>query len=214
MDHLRVIVIDDHEIVRLGCRHVLEQTSDIEIVAEASDGESAYRLFSELHPDVLILDVTLPGMSGIEATRRIVARDPHAAVLIYTGRQGTTFGSQALQVGARGYVTKASPAAELVDAIRAVAHGRRFISHDMAQQLAMQLSPGQGWSHEALSPRELEVLRLLAAGNALGEVAHILSLSEKTVANYQSAMRRKLDAKTTAQVLWIARRRGLIADDG
>jgi len=210
MNALRVILIDDHAVVREGYRRLLERTCDIQVVAEATSGEDAYRLFCEKHPDVVVMDINLPGMSGIEATRRIVAREPAARVLVFSMHEDALFGSRALQAGARGYVTKASAPDVLVQAVRAVAQGRMFLSHDMAQNLALHTVPGQELALDALSAREFEVFRLLAEGKAVSEIAHILSLSQKTVANYQSAIKHKLEAHTSAQMVWIALKSGLV----
>jgi two-component system invasion response regulator UvrY len=161
----------------------------------------------------VVLDINLPGMSGIEATRRILAREPEARVLVFSMHEDALFGSRALQAGARGYVTKASAPEVLVEAVRTVAQGRMFISHDMAQHLALQSVPGQELPLDTLSPREFEVFRLLAEGKPVSEIARILSLSQKTIANYQSAIRQKLEADTSAQMVWIALKRGLVGDN-
>jgi DNA-binding NarL/FixJ family response regulator len=208
-----VILADDHAVVREGYRRLLERTPDIEVIAEASSGEEAYRLFCDESPDVVVLDINLPGMSGIEATRRILARAPDARVLVFSMHEDALFGSRALQAGARGYVTKASAPEVLVEAVRTVAEGRVFISHDMAQHLALQSVPGQELPLDMLSPREFEVFRLLAEGKPVSEIARILSLSQKTIANYQSAIRQKLEADTSAQMVWIALKRGLLGDN-
>jgi DNA-binding NarL/FixJ family response regulator len=211
MAGVRVILIDDHSVVREGYRRLLERTPDIEVIAEAASGEDAYRLFCEQRPDVVVMDINLPGMSGIEATRRILAREPEARVLVFSMHEDALFGSRALQAGARGYVTKASAPEVLVEAVRTVAQGRMFLSHDMAQHLALQNVPeGQELPLDTLSPREFEVFRLLAEGKPVSEIARILSLSQKTIANYQSAIRQKLEADTSAQMVWIALKRGLV----
>ena len=210
MTGVRVILIDDHSVVREGYRRLLERTPDIEVIAEAASGEDAYRLFCEQRPDVVVMDINLPGMSGIEATRRILAREPEARVLVFSMHEDALFGSRALQAGARGYVTKASAPEVLVEAVRTVAQGRMFLSHDMAQRLALQSVPGQELPLDALSPREFEVFRLLAEGKAVSEIARILSLSQKTIANHQSAIKQKLEAHTSAQMVWIALKRGLV----
>jgi DNA-binding NarL/FixJ family response regulator len=207
---VRVLLVDDHAVVREGYRRLLERTPDIQVIAEASSGEEAYRLFCEQRPDVVVMDLNLPGMSGIETTRRMLAREAEARVLVFSMHEDALFGSRALQAGARGYVTKASAPEVLVEAVRAVSAGRMFISHDMAQQLALQTVPGQEVALNSLSPREFEVFRLLAEGKSVSEIARILSLSQKTIANYQSLIKQKLEADTSAQMVWIALRKGLI----
>src|SRR5262245_27787042 len=207
---VRVLLVDDHAVVREGYRRLLERTPEIEVVAEASTGEDAYRVFCEMLPDVVVMDINLPGMSGIEAARRMLAREPDARVLVFSMHEDALFGSRALQAGARGYVTKASAPEVLVEAVKAVSAGRLYISHDMAQELALQSVPGQDLPLNTLSPREFEVFRLLAEGKPVTEIARILSLSQKTVANYQSLIKQKLEADTSAQMVWIALKRGLV----
>jgi DNA-binding NarL/FixJ family response regulator len=209
---VRVLLVDDHAVVREGYRRLLERTPEIEVVAEAATGEDAYRVFCDINPDVVVMDINLPGMSGIEAARRMLAREPDARILVFSMHEDALFGSRALQAGARGYVTKASAPEVLVEAVKAVSAGRLYISHDMAQELALQTVPGQDLPLNALSPREFEVFRLLAEGKSVGDIARILSLSQKTVANYQSLIKQKLDADTSAQMVWIALKRGLVGN--
>jgi DNA-binding NarL/FixJ family response regulator len=209
---VRVLLVDDHAVVREGYRRLLERTPEIEVVAEAATGEDAYRVFCDVNPDVVVMDINLPGMSGIEAARRMLAREPDARVLVFSMHEDALFGSRALQAGARGYVTKASAPEVLVEAVKAVSAGRLYISHDMAQELALQTVPGQDLPLNALSPREFEVFRLLAEGKSVADIARILSLSQKTVANYQSLIKQKLDADTSAQMVWIALKRGLVGN--
>jgi DNA-binding NarL/FixJ family response regulator len=207
---IRVMLADDHAVVREGYRRLLERTRDIEVASEASSGEEAYRTFCSAGPDVAIMDINLPGVSGVEVTRRIIARDPGARVLVFSMHEDVVFASRALQAGARGYVTKSSAPEVLVDAVRAVADGRTYVSHDVAQKLALQLMPGQNVPFADLSPREFEVFRLLAEGRSISEIARSLSLSQKTVSNYQSIVKQKLEADSSAQMVWIALRRGLV----
>jgi DNA-binding NarL/FixJ family response regulator len=207
---VRVLLVDDHAVVREGYRRLLERTRDIEVVAEAAGGEEAYRLFCETTPDVVVMDITLPGVSGVEATRRIVAREAAARVLVFSVHEDIVFASRALQAGARGYITKSSAPELLVEAVRAVAEGRPYLSHDVAQKLATQSLPGQPVPFGDLSPREFEVFRLLAEGKSIVDIARILSLSQKTVANYQSLVKQKLETDTSAQMVWIALQHGLV----
>jgi two-component system, NarL family, invasion response regulator UvrY len=211
---ISVMLADDHAVVREGYRRLLERTRDIEVTAEAASGEEAYRTYCTALPDVSIMDINLPGVSGVEVTRRITARDPAARVLVFSMHEDVVFASRALQAGARGYVTKSSAPDVLVDAVRAVADGRTYVSHDVAQKLAVQLMPGQNVPFADLSPREFEVFRLLAEGRSIGEIARSLSLSQKTVSNYQSIVKQKLEADSSAQMVWIALRRGLVGPGG
>ncbi|HWA13980.1 MAG TPA: response regulator transcription factor [Burkholderiales bacterium] len=208
---VRVVLVDDHAVVREGYRRLLERTGDITVIAEASTGEEAYRVVSEMQPDVTVMDINLPGIGGIEVVRRIVSRLPEARILMFSMHEDTVFSSRALQAGARGYVTKSAAPEVLVEAVRLVAAGKLYISHEMAQELAVQMLPGRDNPIDALSAREFEVFRLLVAGHSLQEISRILCLSYKTVANYQSNIKHKLDVSNSAQVVRIALNHGLIA---
>ena len=208
---VRVVLVDDHAVVREGYRRLLERTEDISVIAEAASGEEAYRIVCDLQPDVTVMDINLPGIGGIEATRRLTARLPDAKILMFSMHEDTIFSSRALQAGARGYVTKSAAPEVLVEAVRLVSQGKLYISHEMAQELAMQMLPGRDNPIDALSAREFEVFRLLVAGHSLQEISRILCLSYKTVANYQSNIKHKLDVSNTAQVVRIALSHGLIA---
>lgn len=208
-----VLLVDDHSVVLEGYRRLLERTPDIRVIAEARNGEDAYRHFVEQSPDVVVMDITMPGIGGIEVARRMLAREPTARILMFSMHEDVVFSSRALQSGARGYVTKSSAPEVLVEAVRLVAAGKLYISHDMAQELAVQMLPGNDNPLQALSPREFEVFRLLVAGHAVGEIARILSLSYKTVANHQWNIRQKLDVSNTAQVVRMAMTHGMLAAD-
>jgi len=207
---ISVLLVDDHAVVREGYRRLLEKTVDLKVTAEASSGEDAYRLFGEQPVDVVVMDVSLPGMSGIETARRLLARTPSAKVLVFSMHEDAMFASRALQAGAKGYVTKSSAPEVLVEAVRSAAVGKIYISQDVAQQLAMQSLPGQRTPLTALSPREFEVFRLLAQGVAVTEIASRLWLSQKTIANYQSSIRQKLDVTNAAQIVRLAISCGLV----
>jgi two-component system invasion response regulator UvrY len=208
---LRVVLVDDHAVVREGYRRLLERSNDIAVVAEAANGDDAYRLICEHQPDVAVLDISLPGLGGIEVTRRVITRLPQQKILIFSMHEDTVFSSRALQAGARGYVTKSAAPEALIEAVRLVAAGKLYISQEMAQELAIQMIPGREKPIDALSAREFEVFRLLVAGHTLQEISEIMHLSYKTVANYQSSIRQKLDVSNTAQVVRIALNHGMIA---
>ncbi len=201
--------MDDHAIVREGYRRLLERTPDLAVTAEAASGAEAHRLFCELAPAVVVMAINLPGISGSEATRRILAHDPAASVLAFSMYDDALVGARALQAGARGYVTKASAPDTLVDAVRALAAGHMYLSHDFAQTLALH-GAGQDAALNALSPAEFEVFRLLAEGWSVSEIARILALSDKTVANHQTQIKRKLEVNASGQLVWIALERGLV----
>ena len=210
---VRILLVDDHAVVREGYRRLLERTPDIQVVAEARDAEEAYRGFCDLAPDVVVMDINLPGTSGVEVTRRIVAREAHAHVLVFSMHDDAMFARRALQAGARGYVTKASAPEVLVEAVRAVASGKVYLSQDVAQQLALQTIPGQQLPLANLSAREFEVFRLLAEGRSVTDIAQIMCLSQKTIANYQSSIRQKLELTNAAQIVRLAMSHGLLDSD-
>ena len=209
---IEVLLVDDHAVVREGYRRLLEQTDDIRVLAEAGNGEDAYRLFCELRPALVVMDISLPRISGIEVTRRMVARDPNARVLVFSMHEDVVFASRALAAGARGYIAKSAAPEVLVEAIRRVASGQSYVDHAMAQKLALQRVGSDPNPVSVLTEREFEVFRLLAQGQPVNEIARILNLTAKTVANHQSALRQKLGVDNAAQLVRLAARHGLIGD--
>lgn len=198
---IKVFLVDDHAVVREGYRRLLERSAGITVVGEAANAAEAYTGFQRVQPDVVVMDISLPGASGIDALRRILAREPAAKVLMFSMHEESIFATRAFQAGALGYITKASAPEILVDAVRAVAQGKRTISPDMAQALALQSVSGGAPTLDVLSQREFEVMRLLVQGLTLNDIAQQLQLSYKTVANHQSAIRQKLNVETHAQLL-------------
>lgn len=213
-DAVTVLLVDDHAVVREGYRRLLERSSSIRVIGEACDAQSAYQTFTEQHPQVTVMDIALPGASGIEALRRIRGRDPSAQVLMFSMYEDPVFALRALQAGARGYVTKASAPDVLVEAVLTVARGRSYISPEIAQALALRSVTPVGDLSSQLSPREFEVLRLLVAGMPLRDIARQLALTPKTVANHQSILRQKLGAENALQLLQVATRMGIAQESG
>jgi DNA-binding NarL/FixJ family response regulator len=209
---IEVLLVDDHAVVREGYRRLLEQTEDIHVLAEAGNGEDAYRLFCDLRPKVVVMDISLPRISGIEVTRRMVARDAAARILVFSMHEDVVFSSRALAAGARGYVAKSAAPEVLVEAIRCIAKGQSFVDHEMAQKLALQRIGSDPDPVSVLTEREFEVFRLLAKGQPVADIAGILNLTYKTVANHQSAIRQKLGVDNAAQLVRLAARHGLIGD--
>lgn len=206
---ITVFLVDDHSVVREGYRRLLERSAGIRVIGEAADAGAAYSEYQRLNPDVVVMDISLPDVSGIEAMRHMLAREPQAKVLMFSMHEEPIFASRAFQAGALGYVTKASAPDVLVEAVRAVALGKRFISQDMAQALALQSVGGEETGLKLLSNREFEVMRLLVAGDTISTIAEKLQLSYKTVANHQSAIRQKLGVETSAQLVKLAQRYGI-----
>ena len=208
---VRVLLVDDHAVVRAGYRMLLNVAPEIEVVAEADSGELACRLFAEQTPDVVVMDLTLPGIGGFEAIRRIVLREPKAKVLVFSMHEDTLFVEQALAAGARGYVTKSSPPHVLVAAVKEVAAGGRPLAGDIEQRLAFARVRGGDSPLKELSTREFAIFCLLAEGLASAEIAKRLSLSHKTVANYGTQLKNKLGVSTVAELTRLAIRHGVIA---
>lgn len=205
---ISVLLVDDHAVVREGYRRLLERDPALSVVGEASNSTQALRLDREFEPDVTVLDIALPDVSGIETLRRILARRPSARVLMFSMYEDAIYVTRAMQAGALGYLSKASAPEHLLRAVRDVADGIRYVSPDVEQALGQQTSRAQ--SVATLSNREHEVLRLLAQGQDLTTIAERLGLSAKTVANYQTAIREKLGADNALQLLVAARALGLI----
>ena len=210
MPKLRIMLVDDHAVVRAGIRRLLEHYSDFEIVAEAESGEKAYQLFGELLPDVVVIDLSMPGMGGLEAIRRILARYPEARLLVLSMHESVAFASQALKAGARGYLAKSSLAEELVTALNDIATGQSYLSADLARKIALQSLAGEGDPVHQLSAREFEVFRLLAEGHDVEAISVMLKISSKTVANYQTAIKQKLGINNPVELVRFAIRCGLI----
>jgi two-component system, NarL family, invasion response regulator UvrY len=204
-----VLLVDDHAVVRVGYRRLLERHGDITVIGEAGDAAAAHSLFCALDPQIVVMDITLPGTSGIEAMRRMLVYNAEARVLIFSMHEDTIFAKRALQAGASGYMTKASAPSVLVDAIHAVAAGRKYLSPEIAQKLALRDIVVDSAAADGLSEREFEVLRLLAQGQSIEQIAQSMSLNSKTVANHQSAIKRKLGADTAIQLLKRAAQLGL-----
>lgn len=205
---IRILLVDDHAVVRAGYQRFLERTSDIVVAAEAADAEQAYDLFCREAPDVSVIDLSMPGAGGIDLIGRIASRQPTARTLAFSMHDDPLFATRALQAGAQGYVTKNSAPETLVEAIRAVHAGNTFISPDIAQRLV--LGHAEANPLAALSAKEFEVFRLLAEGHSVADVAATLNLSQKTAANYQTLIKDKLEARTTAALVHIALRHGVI----
>jgi two-component system invasion response regulator UvrY len=211
MKRVRVLLVDDHAVVRAGYRLLLQNAPEIEVVAEADSGELGCRLFAELAPDVVVMDLTLPGIGGLEAMRRIVQRDPKAKVLVFSMHEDILFVERALTAGARGYVTKSSAPRVLVAAVKQVAAGGQPLAADIARRLKFARGRGSDSPLKQLSTREFEIFCLLAEGLGSAEIAKRLSLSHKTVANYGTQLKAKLGVATVAELTRLAIRHGVIA---
>lgn len=207
---ISVLLVDDHAVVREGYKRLIERSLGLRVCGEASTAAGAYRAFAETRPDVTVMDVSLPDLSGIEALRHILIRFPRARVLMFSLHTEPIFAERALAAGARGYLTKGSAPELLVEAVRAVVRNDIFVSPDVSAEME---AGSEGRINDAiamLSPREFEILRQLVNGFSVRQIAKRVSLTYKTVANYQTAIRKKLGAPTTARLLQIASRCGLV----
>jgi two-component system invasion response regulator UvrY len=207
---IKVLLVDDHAVVRAGYRMLLSRCSGIEVIAEAENGEAAYRLAAACRPDVIVMDLSLPGISGLEAIRRLVARDPDVRILVFSMHEDPVFADQAVSAGARGYIPKSSAPEILIEAIRAVASGRPYLEAGLAQRLAFQKVREKDSPFSRLSTREFEICCLLAEGCNTSEIAKRLSLSYKTVANYSTQIKSKLDVNTVAELTRLAIRHNVV----
>lgn len=209
-DVIKVMLVDDHAVVRAGYQMLLKNSPELEVIAEAGSGEEAYRIHSTHQPDVIVMDLSLPGISGLETIKRIHSRDSKTKILVFSMHEETIFVEQALQAGASGYITKSSDPQLLVEAIKKLSNGDKYIDPELAQQLAIEKSRGQDSPLSDFSAREFEIFCMLAEGLNTSEVAKKLSLSYKTVANYSTQIKTKLDVATVADIARIAIRYNII----
>ena len=205
-----IVLVDDHAVVRAGVRRLLEQEPLFEVIGEAESGEKAYQIFGELKPDVMVMDLSMPGMGGLEAIRRILMRYEKAKILVLSMHEDLSFANQALKLGAKGYLTKNTLADDLVKSIETVTQGDVFLSDEIAKKMAMQsISGNQDPVHE-LSAREFEIFRLLAEGFDIDAIASTLNISSKTVSNYQTMIKQKLNINTPIELIRYAINVGVI----
>ena len=209
---IRVMLVDDHNVVRSGLRRLLELGGDIKVVAEGSSGEQACQIYSDFETDVLVMDLSMPGMGGLEALRRILVAAPKAKIVIFSMHENVTFATQALSAGARGYVAKTSLADDLLLAVREVATGKTYISPHIAQKIVLQSMSGNHDPIQQLSGREFEVFRMLAEGAGIDDIAKNLKISQKTAANYQTILKQKLGISNAVELVRLAIRHGVIVD--
>lgn len=207
---IKVLLADDHAVVRAGYRFLLSYNPDIEVVAEAGDGQEALQLLERLQPDVLVLDLTMPGMHGLEVLHQIKARRNSPRVLVFTMHENPAFVEQALQSGASGYLSKNSEPEILVAAIRSIAAGKPYVDAAIAQTMVVQQTRERGSLFEGLTNREFQILCLFAEGCSVDEIATRLSLSSKTIANYLTLIKDKLQVGSAQELVRLAISKGLV----
>ena len=205
-----VLLVDDHAVVREGYRRLFERSGNIDVIGEADTADTALARFRELAPQVVVMDIALPGVSGVEAMRRMLEEKPATRVLMFSMYEDAIFANRALEAGASGYVTKASAPNVLVEAVLTVARGKPYLSAEIAQALAQRNAIAAAAPADALSAREFEVLRLVVQGLSIADIAKTLGLMPKTVSNHQSAIKQKLGAESAVQLVRIASQLGLV----
>ena len=209
---IRIVLVDDHALVRTGIRSLLENHGGFEVVGEGGNGEDALRLVREHKPDILLLDLSMPGMSGLEVVRRLARSSPKQKVAILTMHTDNPFPRQVLESGALGYISKGSAGEDLVRGLHAIAHGQPFISADIAQQVALGLLPGATQSpFEKLGPREFETLLAVVHGIPLRDLAAQLCVTYKTVSSFKQRGMAKLGLRSVAELTQLAIQNGLLS---
>lgn len=210
MSNLKVLLVDDHSVVRMGFKMLIDSEKDMQVIAEAETGEDGIIKFQEIKPDVIVMDITMPGIGGLEAIERIIAKDKNAKILVLSAHEDSVHPKRVLSAGAIGYLTKRSAAEELINAIRTVGSGKKYIESSVAQQLAITQLSGENNPTEVLSDREFEVFISLAKGKSTNEIADTMCLSPRTVGTHLYNIKQKLNANNSAEIALIAIRCGLL----
>jgi two-component system invasion response regulator UvrY len=208
---ISVLLTDDHALVRSGIRRLLEDSNQVSIVGEAESGEEGVKLAQELEPDVILMDVNMPGIGGVEACRRILQRNPKQKIIVLTIHNEQTFPKRMLEIGARGYLTKECGFEEMLTAINQVHNGSAYIAPSIAQQLALSLLPGNELNPiDRLSRREFQVMLMISHGLSNAEISDKLCLSPKTVSTYRLRLLEKLGAQNEVDLIKIAVEQGMV----
>lgn len=210
MSQIKILLVDDHAVVRMGFKMLIEAEDDITVIGEAESGEVAIKLFQELKPDIIVMDITMPGIGGLEAIDRIIAKDKNTKILVLSAHEDSVHPKRVLNAGAMGYLTKRSAAEELIKAIKSIHQGKRYLEPNIAQQMAITQLSGETNPVEILSDREFEVFVALAKGKSTNEIADTLCLSPRTVGTHLYNIKQKLNANNSAEIALIAIRCGLI----
>ena len=210
MSQITILLVDDHAIVRMGFKMLIEAEEGIKVIGEAESGEIAIKLFQELKPDIIVMDITMPGIGGLEAIDRIMAKDKNTKILVLSAHEDSVHPKRALNAGAMGYLTKRSAAEELIKAIKSIHQGKRYLEPNIAQQMAITQLSGESNPVEILSDREFDVFIALAKGKSTNDIADTLCLSPRTVGTHLYNIKQKLNANNSAEIALIAIRCGLI----
>ena len=213
MANIRVMLVDDHDLIRYGLRRLLGDQSGIDVVEEASSGEQAMEKVRNVKPDVILMDINMPGIGGFEATSRLSQTHPECKVIVLTVHSEGPLPKRILEAGAVGYLTKGCPVEEMVQAIQKVHAGQRYIAPSIAQQLALSMLPGEESVVDRLSQRELQVLIMISRGMRTNQISDMLSLSPKTVSTYRKRLHDKLDVSNDVEMMHLAIKHGLLEED-
>jgi len=218
MKNTKILIVDDHEVVRDGLRNILLSLDNISIAGEAGNGEDAIKMYTSVKPDLVIMDISMPGMNGIEATRIIKEKDPDAKILILTMHDNQEYLNQIIRSGAKGFILKNTDKEELLDAVKTVASGENFFSKDISKLIidnyirsAKETEKSDGFKEVPLTKREIEILKLIASGYSNQEIANILYISYNTVDTHRKNIMHKLSIKNTAGLVRYAIEKGLIS---
>lgn len=208
---IKVLLVDDHELVRSGIKRLLDDSSGIKVVGEAETGEDAIQRAGELRPDVILMDVNMPGIGGLEATRKILQKNPDIKVIVVTVHAEAPFPTRLLEAGATGYLSKDCGFEEILTAIRAVSDGERYIATEIAQQIALSMMPGAKNSpFDILSQREMQVMLMVTQGQNVQDISDKLCLSPKTISTYRHRLFEKLNVDNDVELTRLAIRHGMI----
>ncbi len=208
---LRILIVDDHDIIRDGLKQILSFHGDLNVVGEASDGESLLKILRSTSADVLLMDLSMPGKSGIALIQQVHASYPDLSILILSMHQESQYAVQAIRAGASGYVTKNTPSPQLIEAIRKVAKGDTVVPPGVADKLVRHLrDPKESLPHMSLTPREFQVFQLLVEGHSINDIAKTMFLSSKTVSTHKAHIHEKMEIPTTAGLVYYALQKGLL----
>ena len=213
MANIQVMLVDDHDLIRYGLRRLLEDQAGIEVVEEAGSGEQALEKVRELKPDVILMDINMPGIGGFEATSRLSKTNPECKVIVLTVHSEGPLPRRILEAGAVGYLTKGCPVEEMVEAIQKVNAGQRYIAPAIAQQMALSMLPGEGSVIDLLSQRELQVLIMISRGMRTNKISEKLSLSPKTISTYRKRLHEKLDVSNDVEMMHLAIKHGILDEE-
>lgn len=210
MAKINIVLVDDHSVVRMGFKMLIENESDMAVICEAESGELGITAYKENKPNVVIMDITMPGIGGLDAIERIIAFDKKAKILVLSAHEDSVHPKRSLSAGALGYLTKRSAAEELIKAIRSVNSGTKYLESTVAQEMAITQISGENNPVEILSDREFEVFMDLAKGKSTNEIADTMCLSPRTVGTHLYNIKQKLNANNSAEIALIAIRSGLL----